>query len=318
MWGGHGGGAHQLCRWVSSRLRCGGSHGGRRQYASALMWASLQLKCGGVMDVVRAICAGGLCSCESPLPPVIRLPIQGRIPICAIYDLSPGFAYKRPYAAFLDYFWPLAPEAMHEWKRLSVASEVSGRAEGNQQLVVSGPPPPSDALREAVRKVLLSAVGAASSSLSGEEDATTSPAAAAALSSSLSSEYQLGATKVFLKGRMAATLDQRRSAAIRAAATRVQAAYRCHIARSTFLAMRAAALAVQTAARGWLARRLVQRLRRERAAVRIQVRIHIAASVKLCWDEWMICFVRAALQLDHPSRMLPCCTLTGFTKHAVS
>lgn len=41
--------------------------------------------------------------------------------------------------------------------------------------------------------------------------------------------FQVGRTKVFLKGATAAALDQQRAAVLAAAATRLQAAYRCDV-----------------------------------------------------------------------------------------
>lgn len=90
--------------------------------------------------------------------------------------------------------------------------------------------------------------------------------------------WQLGLTKVFLRAGQMAVLDGLRTAALNAAATRLQQYVRRHLARARFLAVRAAALRLQAVGRGMIARRLAQRIREDRASRRIQARFrgHLA------------------------------------------
>ncbi|KAG1673181.1 hypothetical protein FOA52_015292 [Chlamydomonas sp. UWO 241] len=158
-----------------------------------------QLRCGGVMEAVRISCA--------------------------------GYAFKRPYAPFLGYFWPLVPHAQRQSAGISTTA------------------------------------GAAAETA----DVAMRAAAAALLASSApDGGYQLGTTKVFLRGELAAQLDHARTRVLHIGATALQAAWRRRAARSAFLALRAAVLLIQAHARGAAARRRAHALRRERAAIVVQ------------------------------------------------
>lgn len=146
-----------------------------------------------------------------------------------------GFAYKRPYEDFVSYFWPLKPDAHHNLRRASASSGADEAAAG------AGP---GSAAAQAAAEQILSAAG-----LQG---------------------YQLGHTKIFLKGVQAALLDRKRGAVLAAGAARIQAAWRGYNTRKEVRRLREAALVIQTRVRAWLARRLAERLRREHAATAVQ------------------------------------------------
>jgi myosin-5 len=76
---------------------------------------------------------------------------------------------------------------------------------------------------------------------------------------------------VFLKSHQAATLARLHTAALGAAATRIQSDWRAGQARAQFKATRTAVIKLQAGARGMAARRLAERLRREKAATALQV-----------------------------------------------
>lgn len=84
-----------------------------------------------------------------------------------------------------------------------------------------------------------------------------------------------GSTKVFLKSHQAATLARLHTAALAAAATRIQAEWRAAQARAHYKAVRVAVVRLQAGARGMAARRLAERLRREKAATALQVCRHM-------------------------------------------
>jgi hypothetical protein len=97
---------------------------------------------------------------------------------------------------------------------------------------------------------------------------------------SLFPEHPAGHTKVFLKSHQAATLARLHTAALAAAATRVQADWRAAQARAQFKATRAAVITLQALARGAAARRLAQRLREEKAATALQVGLFALAVLR--------------------------------------
>lgn len=90
---------------------------------------------------------------------------------------------------------------------------------------------------------------------------------------------------MFLKSHQAATLARLHTAALAAAATRIQADWRAGQARAQFKATRAAVVKLQAGARGMAARRLAERLRREKAATALQV----GRTVKLCMSFCYCC-----------------------------
>eukprot|EP00197_Chlamydomonas_leiostraca_P009765 CAMPEP_0202867474 /NCGR_PEP_ID=MMETSP1391-20130828/9454_1 /ASSEMBLY_ACC=CAM_ASM_000867 /TAXON_ID=1034604 /ORGANISM="Chlamydomonas leiostraca, Strain SAG 11-49" /LENGTH=1634 /DNA_ID=CAMNT_0049547521 /DNA_START=190 /DNA_END=5094 /DNA_ORIENTATION=- len=84
--------------------------------------------------------------------------------------------------------------------------------------------------------------------------------------------YQLGTTKVFLRGGQMAQLDKLRTDTLGKAATTIQRRVRGFLARKHFQRLRAAVLVLQSAARALFARRVADGLRRNKAALVIQTR----------------------------------------------
>eukprot|EP00798_Chlamydomonas_sp_ICE-L_P016611 gene16611-22853_t len=83
-------------------------------------------------------------------------------------------------------------------------------------------------------------------------------------------EYQLGHTKVFLRGAQAAHLDKLRTHKLNTSATLIQSMYKGYVARRGFLAQRGAAITIQSHLRALLARRVAYLLRVESAALVFQ------------------------------------------------
>lgn len=81
---------------------------------------------------------------------------------------------------------------------------------------------------------------------------------------------QVGHTKVFLKCHQSAYLNKLHTQALAAAATKIQAAWRCYTARKQYARQRAAILTIQAGVRGMLGRRRAAAIRREHAATLIQ------------------------------------------------
>lgn len=75
---------------------------------------------------------------------------------------------------------------------------------------------------------------------------------------------------MFLKSHQSALLNKLHTQALAAAATKIQAGWRCHTARKQYLRQRAAVVTLQAGARGMFARQLAAALRRERAATVLQ------------------------------------------------
>ncbi|KAG2423997.1 hypothetical protein HXX76_014823 [Chlamydomonas incerta] len=202
-----------------------------------------QLRCGGVMEAVRIACA--------------------------------GFAYRRPYAAFLDHFWQLCPEPVHALRRRLAEAPPprrqpppasSSQQQGDPQQQGSGISGSGLAAFEVSElRAAAEAVLAAAGQLGGRGGAASAAAGAGAPPGS-----HLGHTKVFLRTTAAAAMERQRVAAVSAAATVIQSHWRRLQQQRWYTALRQAAVVVQAAARGMLARRLAERLRRERAAVVIQ------------------------------------------------
>ncbi|KAJ9533759.1 hypothetical protein QJQ45_026789 [Haematococcus lacustris] len=175
-----------------------------------------QLKCGGVMEAVRISCA--------------------------------GFAYRRPYATFLNYFWPLCPSAMHA----ALSQGPSQPAASSQATKLPAPPRslegalercPVETLRHATERILTAA---------GVTD------------------YQLGHTKLFLRPVQSVLLDSRRASLIATSATTLQAGWRGFVQHRRFLALRAAAVVLQRAIRTRQAQQLAFRLRMTSSALVVQ------------------------------------------------
>ena len=156
------------------------------------------------------------------------------------HDPLPGFAYKRPFACFMDYFWPLCPSAMHKLNqelshRREAATPPPPAAVGLHSAPPTTPRDDSDSAEEplqppttgfgrsvdpfltAVQTLLDFACGVGAEAPAASDAAEEAP---------VSMSYQIGRTKVFLKGHLAASLDRRRTLAIFTAATRIQAAFR--------------------------------------------------------------------------------------------
>ncbi len=126
--------------------------------------------------------------------------------VCVCISVQ-GFSYKRPYAAFLDYFWLLSPAAVHALRKHDTLrhchSDQDLMAVAQPHLPISQllqQPLPAEALKEAAENVL------AAAGIKG---------------------YHLGVTKLFLKSAQAAMLDKQRSLVVGNAATRIQVRYPC-------------------------------------------------------------------------------------------
>ncbi|KAG2439820.1 hypothetical protein HYH02_010454 [Chlamydomonas schloesseri] len=189
-----------------------------------------QLRCGGVMEAVRIACA--------------------------------GFAYRRPYAAFLEHFWQLCPEPVHALRRRLAEAPpprrqppAASQQQGGEQTQGSGLAAFEVSELRAAAEAVLRAAG----------QWAGGPGGAAAPPGS-----HLGHTKVFLRTTAAAAMERQRVAAVSAAAAVVQAHWRRLRQQRWYAALRQATVVIQAAARGLLARRLAERLRRERAACVIQ------------------------------------------------
>ncbi|GFR43085.1 hypothetical protein Agub_g4092 [Astrephomene gubernaculifera] len=195
-----------------------------------------QLRCGGVMEAVRIACA--------------------------------GYAYRRPYAAFLDHFWQLCPEPVHALRRR--AAELRSLQQLQQQQPGgSSPQGDNDVSSELAAGAALAGLGVeemhaaakavmAASGLAAEEQKTGVP------------PHHLGFTKVFLRATAAAALERKRLAVANDAATTIQAHFRRWQVERWYRALRQAVIRLQAHARGLLARRQVEQLRRERAVTAIQ------------------------------------------------
>ncbi|CAN0898359.1 XI-C [Linum grandiflorum] len=82
--------------------------------------------------------------------------------------------------------------------------------------------------------------------------------------------YQMGITKVFLKGNQMAELDAQRAKVLRNSATVIQRRIKTRSTRKKFVLMRQSSIHIQTQWRGSLARKSYKNMRREAAAVKIQ------------------------------------------------
>lgn len=199
-----------------------------------------QLRCGGVMEAVRIACA--------------------------------GFAYRRPYAAFLDHFWQLCPEPVHALRRRLAEAPPPRRQppaaalsqQGEQQ--GGGSSSGLAALEVSELRAAAEAVLKAAGQLGPSSGGSSSGGASAGAPPG----SHLGHTKVFLRTTAAAAMERQRVAAVSAAAAVIQSHWRRLQQQRRYTALRQAAVVIQAAARGMLARRLAERLRRERAAGVIQ------------------------------------------------
>ena len=109
--------------------------------------------------------------------------------------------------------------------------------------------------------------------LAAKDPEAAKVAAAGLLSSSglsQGADYQLGATKVFIKATKAAYLLRILLQRTSAAAVKVQAAWKGYAVRKQYAELKAAVLVLQTWVRGMLARQLAHRLRCGKAAVVVQ------------------------------------------------
>ncbi|KAG2498422.1 hypothetical protein HYH03_003680 [Edaphochlamys debaryana] len=180
-----------------------------------------QLRCGGVMEAVRIACA--------------------------------GFAYRRPYASFLDHFWQLCPEPVHALRRRAAERH--------------GPRPPPDASTSSPQESALACLDIAELRPAAE---AVLAAAAALTGAAPSALGHMGHTKVFLRSTAATAMERQRVQAANVAATTIQAHYRRLQAERRYQVLRSAVVTIQAHCRGLLARRLAERMRRERAAATIQ------------------------------------------------
>ncbi|CAN1844960.1 XI-J [Linum perenne] len=83
-------------------------------------------------------------------------------------------------------------------------------------------------------------------------------------------EYQMGLTKVFLKGNHMAELDAQRAKILRNSATVIQRRAKTRSNRKNFVLMRQSSIHIQSHWRGYTARNSYKEMRREDAAVKIQ------------------------------------------------
>ncbi|CAN0886361.1 XI-E [Linum grandiflorum] len=83
-------------------------------------------------------------------------------------------------------------------------------------------------------------------------------------------EYQMGLTKVFLKGNQMAELDAQRAKMLRNSATVIQRRVKTRSTRKKFVLMRQSSIHIQTHWRGKMARNSYKEMRRDAAAVKIQ------------------------------------------------
>lgn len=82
--------------------------------------------------------------------------------------------------------------------------------------------------------------------------------------------WQVGKTRVFLRSGQLAHLEGARTRILSAAALRIQAAWRGHLARSELEKSKQAAALIQATWKGVLARRHYQQVRKDAAAVKVQ------------------------------------------------
>ncbi|KXZ52496.1 MYO1A protein [Gonium pectorale] len=101
-------------------------------------------------------------------------------------------------------------------------------------------------------------------------DAEDTEIAKAILAKAGVSGYQLGLTKIFMRGGQMAQLDKLRTDTLNSAAITIQRFVRGALARRRYVAARAAVLTIQCAMRAWAARKLTMELRRQKAALTIQ------------------------------------------------
>ncbi|GAX83667.1 hypothetical protein CEUSTIGMA_g11092.t1 [Chlamydomonas eustigma] len=191
-----------------------------------------QLKCGGIMEAVRVCCA--------------------------------GYSYKQPYLSFLDHFWPICPPAWHGVRKaLYQQSHQHIQQAGDDWQVLGALPDVAVSVAEVSDKTLVK-------TKLHEAVQDVLSASAEAGCAVTEGSYQLGSTKLFMKGSVVDALDRLRTAKIHTAATAVQAAVRGFRARRLFLEVKEAALVLQTAMRACQARCFALQLRREKAAEVIQ------------------------------------------------
>uniref|UniRef100_A0A7S3VIZ6 Myosin motor domain-containing protein n=1 Tax=Dunaliella tertiolecta TaxID=3047 RepID=A0A7S3VIZ6_DUNTE len=190
-----------------------------------------QLRCGGVMEAVRISCA--------------------------------GFAYKRGFDAFVDFFWPLCPSALHDLQQYHRQQQQQQQQQGG-----SG------------------SSGAGSDGCSEGAVAASRAAAERILQAAHVPEYQLGRTKVFLRAGASAALDRRRALVRTSATCRIQAVWRGRQDRQQWLAMRQAAMVLQAGVRGFLARKEMQRLRMMGSAASVLQGAWRALQVRKEFADW--------------------------------
>ncbi|CAL1383203.1 unnamed protein product [Linum trigynum] len=83
-------------------------------------------------------------------------------------------------------------------------------------------------------------------------------------------QYQIGTTKVFLKGNQMAELDAQRAKVYRNSATAIQRKVRTRSTRKKYVLMRQSSIHIQSQWRGYHARKSYKEMKREVAAVKIQ------------------------------------------------
>eukprot|EP00879_Flechtneria_rotunda_P008970 GHRR01009392.1.p1 GENE.GHRR01009392.1~~GHRR01009392.1.p1 ORF type:complete len:696 (+),score=311.73 GHRR01009392.1:1091-3178(+) len=96
-------------------------------------------------------------------------------------------------------------------------------------------------------------------------------------------DYQIGSTKVFLKAHQSAQLTRLHLQALAAAATKIQAGWRCYKAQQVYVKQRKAIIAIQAGTRSMFARQRAAAIRRSNAATFLQA-------------AWRGCAARAAYQ----------------------
>ncbi len=183
-----------------------------------------QLRCGGVLEAVRISCA--------------------------------GYAYKRPYAAFLEHFWQLCPEPVHALRRRSEETRRAGAANGcgngvhaggREQLQGSG-----NGGRLGLAEVLarceveeLKGIAVQLLQAAGVGKKRDAGAGGGGTGAGAPPDYHAGHTKLFLRSHAAGALERQRVARLHGAAAVIQSQWKGRQVARWFQAMRAAVVKIQ-------------------------------------------------------------------------